>query len=270
MSTAYIDAIKVEAETGLDGSRYSGGANRTVSDHPYVKGYFYVFFGLPSTLFGGAAGGITAERAMKYLLVSAEAYTPPGDRTINVQDIQGQGGVDASFITGQTITREFSIQYKDYWGAPIFRIHRQWTSYINPYLGGSIFAKDFSSTEYKGACMVIQTKPLARGTGAKDTWKKEDIIKVDYFDGVQPITDIKSAFDANVTDNSFVKPTVQYKFDGYPLDETNADVLTKAVTVMNSQQHFEKVGALYEALGQGGADQIVISGGTGGTTPAKS
>jgi len=178
--------------------------------------------------------------------VSAESYTPPGDRQINLQDIQGQGGVDSSFITGQTITREFTIQYKDYWGAPIFRIHRQWTNYINPYLGASTIADTFSANEYKGACMVIQTKPIVRQAGDNNiNWKANDIIKIDYFDGVQPLTDLKSAYDANITDNSFVKPQVQYKFDGFPLDETNDTVMIKAVNILNSASLFTKTSDLY-------------------------
>ncbi len=109
------------AGSSLDGSRYNGGSKGTAGDHPYIKGYFYVFFGLPTTIFDTES----RTSAQDYLMVSAENYTPPGDRQIHHQDVQGQGGVDTSLITGQTISREFSIQYKDYWGAPIFRIHRK-------------------------------------------------------------------------------------------------------------------------------------------------
>ena len=151
----------------------------------------------------------------------------------------GMGGVDASFITGQTIDRNFSIQYRDYWGAPIFRVHRQWTQYLNPYFGGvtdnysgAVNFPAFMSQEYKGTCMVIQTKPITKYEGAN--YNIHDIIKVDFFDGVFPITDLKSAYDSNITDNSIAKPTVQYRFDGFPLDETNPDVLNKAVEILRS------------------------------------
>ena len=250
MATIYNDIITIgSGQTELEANRYLGGYKRGMNDHPFVKGYFYVFFGVPQYIFKGESG-INPEQARQFLLVSAEAYTPPSDRQINLQDIQGQGGVDASFITGQTISREFSIQYRDYWGAPIFRIHRTWTNYINPYLGGSTLATDFSANEYKGVCMVIQTKPIVKNVSKDDTsgWKNEDIIKVDYFDGVQPMTDLKSAYDANITDNSFVKPTVQYKFDGFPLDETNTDVLDKAVKILNAKVVFDKTNELYNNL----------------------
>jgi len=225
-----------------DTNRYSGGSQATAGDHPFIKGYFYVFFGLPSTLFGEDV----AEKAEKYLLVSAEAYTPPGDRQINIQDINGQGGVGSSFVTGQTIARDFSIQYKDYWGAPIFRIHRMWTNFINPYLGVVDAGKEnitFASNEYKGVCMVIQTKPIK-----KFKYENNDIIKVDLFDGVQPTTDLKSAYDANIADNSFVKPTVSYKFDGFPLDETNKETLDKAKAVLNNSGLFSNTSKIYKDL----------------------
>ncbi len=243
----FIDKIKLQTPgLNIDGSGYVGGSNKGKGDHPYVKGYFYVFFGVPSMIFNDENSGITRTQAKEFLLVSAEDFTPPGDRQLNLQDVNGQGGVDASFITGQTITREFSIQYKDYWGAPIFRIHRQWTGYINPYLGGSTMAQDFTSAEYKGSCMVIQTKPIVRQVGATQVqWKEEDLIKIDYFDGVQAMTDLKSMYGSNITDNSFVKPSIQYKFDGFPLDETNADVVSKALTIMNSASLFTKTSKLY-------------------------
>ncbi len=96
--------------------------------------------------------------------------------------------------------------------------------------------------------MVIQTKPVtARGDGNKE-FKDSDIIKVDLFDGVQPLTDLKTAYDASITDNSFVKPTVQYKFDGYPLDETIEGITEKAVTLLNGKAKFSRVQTAYTEL----------------------
>lgn len=227
-------------------NRYLGGSQRTEGSHPYVKGFFYTFFGFPSNLF--KSDTITASDALIYLMSAAEGYTPPGDRQLKTEDVMGMGGVDSSFITGQTIDRNFSIQYRDYWKAPIFRIHRLWTSYINPYTGGATGADvKFSAGDYKGTCMVIQTKPVTKmESGA---WSADDIIKIDFFDGVFPTTDIKSMYDANITDNSIVRPNVQYRFDGMPLDETNPDVLSKGLGLLKTINYgTDSSAAVYEKL----------------------
>jgi len=234
-----FDKVNENANHAPDINRYLGGYNRGVDSHPYIKGYFYVFFGFPFELFG--EGTISEKDALSYTLSACEGYTPPGDRQLKTEDVLGMGGVDASFITGQTIDRNFSLQFRDYWGAPIFRIHRQWTQYLNPYFGGVTenygSGKNdpyFAAHEYKGTCMVIQTKPI---TKAKGEYTERDIIKIDFFDGVFPVTDLKSAYDANISDNSVAKPTVQYRFDGFPLDETNSDVMDKALQILTTVRY---------------------------------
>jgi hypothetical protein len=252
-----LDASNNNQNHAADINRYLGGYNRQVDSHPYVKGYFYVFFGFPAYLFPGGNENvkeISQEKALIYTLSAAEGFTPPGDRQLKVEDIQGQGGVDSSFITGQTIDRNFSVQYRDFWGAPLFRVHRQWTEYFNPYYGGHAGggllgnSSMYSALEYKGTCMVIQTKPITKQVG--EAWAEQDIIKVDWFDGVIPITDLKSAYDANITDNSFVKPTVQYRFDGFPLDESHPDVMHKALQILKSVDYsrHNSSAAIYEDL----------------------
>lgn len=214
------------------GNRYQGGSNLEKSTHPFIKGYFYVIFELPNIFTSGDRSKLT-----NLLLSSAESYTPPGDRQLKTEDIMGMGGVDATFITGQQIDRNFSIQYKEYWGAPIFRTHRQWTSIIDPYSGGAIkksstgSVSNFEIEAYKGQVWVIQTKPVLGNSATNFTL--DDIIKVDFMDGVFPKTDLKSIYDSNITDNSLVRPNVQYSFDGFPLDETNDEIKKKALSKLN-------------------------------------
>lgn len=233
--------------SAVSADRYQGGVKGV---NPFIKGYFYVFFGLPVTIFKTGSDNITQDLAKTYLLSSAEMFTPHADRQINFQDLQGMGGAGgASFISGQTITRDFSIQYKDYWSAPIFRIHRLWTSYLDPYLGVSTIASSFTPNEYKGTCMVIQTKPVAKKIGDNPTdWTLDDIIKINYYDGVQCVTDLSSVYDANIADNSVVKPTVQYKFDGFPLTELNNTVKDAAVKILNNASVFTKTAEIYTNL----------------------
>jgi hypothetical protein len=51
----YISDITIGVPSGHTNG-YLGGAQRTASDHPYVKGYFYVFFGFPAKIFDSATG----------------------------------------------------------------------------------------------------------------------------------------------------------------------------------------------------------------------
>ena len=269
-----FDGLQNNDNHAADINRYLGGFNRTVDSHPYVKGYFYVFFGFPSPLF--ADDSITRQKALIYSLSAAEAYTPPSDRQLKTEDVMGMGGVDASFITGQTIDRNFSIQYRDYWGAPIFRIHRQWTQYLNPYYGGvtNNYGVEgavplFMAQEYKGTCMVIHTKPITKAKGSN--YGAQDIIKIDFFDGVFPVTDLKSAYDANITDNSVAKPTVQYRFDGFPLDETNEEVMQKALAVLQTVNYDARNAspAIYQDLIDSGTNYMSGITHMGNTTPAQ-
>jgi len=214
------------------GNRYQGGSNLEIDSHPFIKGYFYVLFELPK-IFDNS----DLNKLQNLLLSSAESFTPPGDRTMKEEVIMGMGGLDSSFITGQQIDRNFSVQYKEYWGSPIFRIHRQWTGIIDPYSGaaiktGSDEKSKFLTSSYKGKAWVIQTKPVL-GTQT-NTFELEDIIKVDYFDGVYPKTDLKSIYESNIQDNSLVRPNIQYGFDGFPLDETNDNVKKEALDKLNT------------------------------------
>jgi len=224
-----IDLTKLSANAYTN--KYLGGKGLDNTMNPYIKGYFYVIFDLPDIFDTN-----TSVNVKNTLLSSIEGFTPPGDRQLKTEDLQGMGGIDSSFITGQQIDRTFSLQYREYWGAPIFRIHRQWTNIINPYAGGYIKSttsgtSTFGSKLYKGRCWVIQTKPVL-GNSEK-AFDKDDIEKVFFFDGVFPRTDLLSVYDANITDNSVVKPQIQYSFDGFPLDETNSSILENAVTKLN-------------------------------------
>jgi len=220
-----------EVSGAVYGNRYVGGSDLADAMHPFIKGYFYVVFEFPENMFGGVSE--TRTKLANLLLSSAESYTPPGDRQLKTEDIQGLGGLDASFITGQQIDRNFSIQYREYWDAPIFKIHREWTSIISPFSGNTIKTDDTAGlvNAYKGKVWVIQTKPVLGTTEHK--FEASDIIKVDIMDGVFPKVDLKSAYDANITDNSIIRPNVQYSYDGYPLDETIPGIKKLAAGQLN-------------------------------------
>ncbi len=206
------------------------GANRFIPSsakvHPYIKGYFYVFFKFPK---------IVTERTQSdnnklsnIMLALCESYTPAGDRQIKYEDVVGMGDISSSFVTGQTIDRNFSLMYREIWGSIILTVHRAWTSIVDPLYGGYVKYKDenldaeFIPSDYKGKVFIIQTKPIA--LYSNDFADIDDlssyIIKADLYTGVFPITDLSSMYDSNITDNSIVRPTVQYRFDGTKYDET--------------------------------------------------
>ena len=220
--------------------RFLGGSSVSTY-HPYVKGYFYVFFQFPPIV----STYNSNLKKSNTLLSLCEGFTPPGDRQLKTEDVTGVGGVDASFVVGQTIDRGFSLMYRDVWGSPVFVYHRAWTSIIDPFLGGMVegsATQDFVPSEYKGKVLVVQTKPVALKTStalgsSSETSAKpsaKDIIKVSLFDGVVPITDLNSVYDANINDNSIVKPTIQYKFDGKEYDETVKGVRELALAALSS------------------------------------
>ena len=123
-------------------------------------------------------------------------------------------------------------------------------SYINPYLGGSTVADVFAPSEYKGAVMVIQTKPVARVN--KEDWKITDIIKVDLYDGVFPLPDPSSPFNNGVEQMEKVSIPVQYKFDGQPLTEVDSDTLNQALEVLQNADIYKMTNEIYSKLSVSG------------------
>ncbi len=223
-------------------NRFLGGSS--VNEyHPYVKGYFYVFFEFPPIV----TRNTSLNASYTTLLSLCEGFTPPGDRQLKTEDVTGVGGVDATFVVGQTIDRTFSLMYRDIWGSPIFKYHRAWTSIIDPFLGGLITdtkVPDYTPHAYKGKVLVVQTKPIALKANGKIhneqlKWNNE-IIKVHLFDGVVPTTDLNSVYDANINDNAIVRPSVQYRFDGKEYDETVDGVMAIAKTAMDSIKPIKK------------------------------
>jgi len=228
------------------GTRYYGGSNR--KEHPYVKGYFQAFFELPPLV---AADGSTSPNDANAIILTAscKGFTPHGDRTLNKVDIIGQGNVGASFVTGQTITRTFNLTFEEKYRSPIWRIFRKWTSLIiDPYTGVSNL-EVFEANQYKGRCLVVETMPVRLDAGASDEMFRRNIIKVFYYDGVFPETDISSIFDGNTSaPDANVEINMQFSFDGQPLDETNENTLEKAISFMRNANLYKEIIDYYSNL----------------------
>ena len=228
------------------GTRYYGGSNR--KEHPFVKGYFQAFFELPSLV--AANGSMATNDANAIILTaSAKSFTPHGDRTINKVDIVGQGNVGASFVTGQTITRTFSVTFEEKYKSPIWRIFRKWSSLmIDPYTGVSNL-EVFEANQYKGRCMVVESMPVRLDASASEDMYRRNIIKIFYYDGIFPETDISSIFDGNVTaPDAITEISMQFSFDGQPLDETNEKTFAKAIEFMKNADLYKEITNYYSNL----------------------
>ena len=225
------------------GSRYFGGSN--LKDHPYIKGYYQVFFELPSVIF--ESDDIQNNNAV-ILTAATDSYTPHGDRQLQKVDIIGQGNVGSSHISGQQITRDFSITFNEKHKSPVWTIFKRWTSVINPYTGVSDILEDFVGEEYKGRCMVVQTKPIRLDAEVSEEKIQNSIIRISYYDGVFPITDFNSAFDASNQTNDNVSLQAQFSFDGYPLDHTNQKTFNLAVSNIKNAKLYDSVINYYDSL----------------------
>ncbi len=242
-----LEPIGYKNDSEQDGTRYSGGAYSKT--HSAVKGYFYVLFGLPSLLFTNDK--YSSSHAKNHLLSNAIQFTPHSDAQINVAEEKGLGGTTSNFITGVTGTTDFSLTFRERFGSPVYRAISLWASYMNPYLGASTVAKQFSGDEYKGICMVIQTKPVARGKNLEANtteWTKDDLLQVYIYDGVFPTINPSSAFDSSIEDNSLMQLNVPFKFDGTPLSIVTDGIADQAVQVLNNMEVFNKTAKKYTDL----------------------
>jgi hypothetical protein len=204
-------------------TRYMGGHNRT--NHPYVSGYWQLFINVPAVIFP-----TDSYPAETWLHATAEGFTPPS-RTINKVDLPGQGGLGSSFITGQSLTRTFTVTFREYQNLPISQTLSRWTAIIDPYIGVSpVSGTQWLPQSYKGNAYIIQTKPV--GAGMVD-FNKEMIEKVYLFHGVFPEGDGGDAFASDIATNDFAQLSISFSFDGWPLTgSVNPAIVDKAVEML--------------------------------------
>lgn len=248
-SSGISNVVSYSGATKSDvGTRYYGGANK--DDHPFVKGYFQVFFELPKLVSASGSRSVEDNNAI-ILTSSASSFTPHGDRTLNKTDIIGQGNVGASFVHSQTLTRTFSLNFQEKYRSPIWKLFRKWTSLIiDPYTGVSQL-NTFEADQYKGRCLVVETMPVRLDKSASDAVIKNNIIRAFYYDGVFPETDPSSIFDSNIqSPDANLEINMSFSFDGTPLDDTNPDTLTKAASYVKNASLYSDIMNYYGSLYQ--------------------
>lgn len=226
-------------------TRFFGGHRR--ENHPFVSGYWYFYLQPPTSLIspqtaGGATGDPDLADYNSYAMwfhSTAEVFTPPS-RTLNKQDITTIGGSGSSYVTGQQLTRTFSVEFREFFGTPVYNIINQWTSIIDPNYGVSgLRSGDYIPANYKGQAFVFICKPTF---GTHDVDKKleldiRDIEHFFHFQGVFPEGAPIDSFNADLSSNDLVRLNISFSFDGWYNEKTDIDAvnqtLTKIVNVAN-------------------------------------
>lgn len=201
-------------------SHYAGGQNRQTQ--PHITGHHQVLFYLPETLFAGSSS-----QAQKWLHTTCESFTPHS-YVINTGDVIGIGQVGISFPLSRTTTREFSMGFREFRKMPIMNIIKAWHALFDPLIGTSPFGCfGLAPLTYKGIVVVANVKPTASDNGQITT---DDLEEAYIYEGVYPINcpDEISASDHNTNDSSLL--TVNFKFDGAPLDLGFPGVATAVVS----------------------------------------
>lgn len=235
-------------------TRYFGGHNR--QNHPFVNGYWQLYLSPPTKIFNTVHSD-----AINWFHCTCEGFTPPS-RTLNKADVPGQGGLGSSFVTGQTLTRTFSITFREYRNLPMLQMLHLWTSVIDPYVGVSEFSgSEWMSSSYKGSGFVVLTKP----TGAYDSksLQEEDFEEVFFFHGVWPEAAPHDALATDISTNDVLQYNTTFSFDGFPLTKSDDGVVAKAKTLLSNLKYINT----YEKYLADINTTTVAAGGASGTTP---
>ena len=206
-------------------TRHMGGEFR--KNQPFFTGYHQVIFRLPNKLFDDD-GTSSGELAAKWLTSTCESFTPH-TITPNFTDVMGQGQIGATFLTGKTVGREFTLAFREYQNLPITGVIDTWLSVFDEHIGASPLAGDeFIPMNYKGSCIVYQLKP----TGAKDrNLSIDDIEELYIYNGVFPKSHPRDTVGASdQTANDTVQLSITFSFDGAPLSLKDGNEV--AITAM--------------------------------------
>ena len=200
--------------------------------HPKINGFFYIFMRVPKGL---RDRGVNESNVMNWLSGTAINFSPHS-KTLNVADLNALNGLQHSYVTGQNISRDISVTYYDYMGAPIYRFHKAWMDAIfHPGLGLSML-KDYTLEEYATTMLVIVTRPYgAAPPGEQVQFEEKHIEHVWIYPAVIPTSsDQSDALSQDISAPAEVQLSYSYRFNGYPIDETLVPSLrSSAAQILN-------------------------------------
>ena len=166
-------------------------------------------------------------------------------QTLNVVDIVGQGQVGSSFVTSVTTTREFTITFREYQNMPVLNVIRQWAAIFDPFTGVSpLKGNEFIPVNYKGWCVVMQTKPV---NSQDSNFAVEDVEECYIYQGVQ-VTNIPvdTAAASDVTANDTVQLSATFRFDGAPMTSGEVGVTENVVSLFNDLRYLGSEDSTFE------------------------
>lgn len=209
-------------------TRYMGGHNR--KNHPFVSGYWQLYLNPPTRIFGDKHA-----EAIEWFHSTCEGFTPPS-RSLNKADVPGQGGLGSSYITGQTLTRTFSVTFREYSNLPILSLFELWTSVIDPYTGVSeLSGTEWLASSYKGSAFAILTKPT--GAFGNNSLAADDIEQVFFFHGVWPENPPHDTLASDISGNDVAQHNLTFSFDGFPLTRADVGVREAAIRLLSSRKY---------------------------------
>lgn len=209
-------------------TRYMGGHNR--KNHPFVSGYWQLYLSPPQKIFG-----TNTALAIEWFHATCEGFTPPS-RAINKADVPGQGGLGSSYVTGQSLTRTFSITFREYRDLPISNLIELWTSVIDPYTGVSeLSGSEWLASSYKGSAFVVLTKPT--GAFQNSAITAADVEQVFFFHGVFPENPPYDTLASDISANDVMQYNLTFSFDGFPLTKVDSTVTSNAIRLLSGTKY---------------------------------
>lgn len=233
-TTSEALAIQSKSQT-VDSLRNSAGKTEL---HPFITGYWQLVLKTPPFMHMHTGKLIDTDKKKLVATISdkdimserwfnstAEGFTPP-TRSLTTAVFPGFGGVNKSFITGQTIGNNFSISFREYAKLPIIKLFNSWTNIIHNQTGFSPASEmDWTESLYKSECIVFITDATqVRYDKRQDFYKfnRHSVQELYYFYGVYPETNPQD-IQADISSNSSTPITVNFKFDGWPLTLQDLD-----------------------------------------------
>lgn len=223
--------------------RFFGGSAKENPIDPYITGYHYIFFELPTELRTSILNqirednpedskgqfGSTGAEIEQILNIHNLSLTPP-TTTLNKTTMTGVGGTKWHVPTNLDISDTFTVRYNEYSGLPIYSIHRYWVNAIrNQFLGiGNITGAgdDKGLTyqpDYKANVIYATVRP--------------DMQTVEFaalYTGVFPTKIPQDSFASDLATSDKIEVDIDYHVDF--MYDNNPDVIQKVKTLISTSR----------------------------------